>query len=841
MSSIQSAPPTLPVPLLRPALPLQHLPRPRLVERIVERRRRLVLLCAPAGYGKTVLMTESLDRMEASQPLWLHLQGRSLDEREFLQRLATGLDIPAGELASLETLLAMLGKRSLRLVLDDYPVVSEPGLDALLDRLLSYPSLQLELFVTCRRRPAWNLPQLLLAGELLEFDARQLAFSEDEQRRLVTQLQPRLPASRVASLWQASRGWCAATVLGLTDADSASAFHGAWFRDYLERECLASLSPPERAALIDLAQLPRFSAALCAQIWETEVDEGWFERLCHIHPLLVPCEGDPGWYCMLPAVSAVLQGRAQGASLNRLRLRACRAYHGLGRINEAVDLALDADLPEVAASYLEQLDLDWLISERNLAILLAWKERLPADLLNATPRLLCLCARALLFAWRLEEAERCIADIARFLPQPSARRQRRLLANLQALCGALHGMRGDGDTARNNCEAAISDLPDSDWRSSAFCRQTLARVAMATGDLMEAERQLQRALELARRSGCTLSEVMLDIDRIRLLMLCGEVGPASTLLEARLAEVENQVRQNHLLNGRLLLMRAEQQLMRGESEAAEHDLRLGLDLARAVADPLVLHGLVCLAELASRRNQVDKAKRHLEEAERLMQRGRVPAHAFEPLLAWQRARLFARCGHWEHAQTIAQDLAQSFAGNCLPPLSSPLLPLRNRLLLALAGHHLGQGGQAEARLQALLEDCRAHGLAILGCETQLALALVSRTLGRAEAPGLELQGRSFAAEYGLQLLLEDWPVTCSLPTRAVLPANDADKDRQELTMREMSVLQLLAEGHSNQEIGDYLFISLNTVKTHIRKIGDKLGVKRRTQAVARAKLLGLLV
>jgi LuxR family maltose regulon positive regulatory protein len=61
-----------------------------------------------------------------------------------------------------------------------------------------------------------------------------------------------------------------------------------------------------------------------------------------------------------------------------------------------------------------------------------------------------------------------------------------------------------------------------------------------------------------------------------------------------------------------------------------------------------------------------------------------------------------------------------------------------------------------------------------------------------------------------------------------------------LSSREMAVLQLIAQGCSNQEISDCLFISLHTVKTHARHINSKLGVGRRTQAVARAKSLGLL-
>ncbi|MNN56871.1 Transcriptional regulatory protein LiaR [compost metagenome] len=78
-------------------------------------------------------------------------------------------------------------------------------------------------------------------------------------------------------------------------------------------------------------------------------------------------------------------------------------------------------------------------------------------------------------------------------------------------------------------------------------------------------------------------------------------------------------------------------------------------------------------------------------------------------------------------------------------------------------------------------------------------------------------------------LLADWRATPSGPGA-----------RDGLTSREFSVLQLVAHGLSNQEISERLFISLNTVKAHTVKINHKLGVKRRTQAVMRAKSLGML-
>ena len=62
----------------------------------------------------------------------------------------------------------------------------------------------------------------------------------------------------------------------------------------------------------------------------------------------------------------------------------------------------------------------------------------------------------------------------------------------------------------------------------------------------------------------------------------------------------------------------------------------------------------------------------------------------------------------------------------------------------------------------------------------------------------------------------------------------------ELSKRELEILSLLAQGHSNQEIATKLFVSLSTVKTHIQNLFEKLEVKRRTQAVEKAKRLGLI-
>jgi DNA-binding CsgD family transcriptional regulator len=83
-------------------------------------------------------------------------------------------------------------------------------------------------------------------------------------------------------------------------------------------------------------------------------------------------------------------------------------------------------------------------------------------------------------------------------------------------------------------------------------------------------------------------------------------------------------------------------------------------------------------------------------------------------------------------------------------------------------------------------------------------------------------------------------VAVASPASEPFVVDDARREALGITPREMEILALVAEGLSNREIGERLFVSENTVKTHCSRAFDKLGAKRRTQAVQRGKEMGLL-
>ncbi|WP_165957311.1 LuxR C-terminal-related transcriptional regulator [Pseudomonas sp. H9] len=625
-----------------PELPSAHMARPRLIERLAAQPKRLVLLWAPAGYGKSALLTEYFSR-STEDLVWLDLGARPLSVEQFLARLTLALGLPPRSMDSEASLLERLRLRRsvLRLVLDDFPVQVSDELSALIDRLLGHSQILLHLYVTSRQRPDWQLPRLLLADDLLELDAKALAFNVEELRCLQLRQSPDASMAQSQALWQRTQGWCAGARFLLAadgNGEEGERIADEWLKDYLEQAWLKRIEGQECTALIELAHLPECSAMHCEQLWEGQQGAQMFTRLQKAHSFLFQTEGAGGNFRLLPLVAQALKSMLGNSARKLLYLRACRLYHGLGQSNAAIELALLAGRPDVAASYLEHISLEWLISECNLALLLRWKEQIPEELLHSTPRLLCLFARALLISWRLDEAAACIDNLGKFLPLPDKDRCVRLLANLQALSGALAALRADNVSAKVHCHEAIAYLPAEDWRSSVWCHSTLARVAMSCNDMATAEDHLHQAIELGRRNASLTCELMIDVDVIRLHMHRGEMAQARATLEQSFEHARGQEHQR-LLIGRLRQLRAELHLSAGHLDECAEDLHASEQHARDVGDPWIFQVLVSQAQLASRRDEGERALKLLRDAQRLMQCGRVPKHLFQPVLDAQYQRL----------------------------------------------------------------------------------------------------------------------------------------------------------------------------------------------------------
>jgi LuxR family maltose regulon positive regulatory protein len=299
----------------------------------------------------------------------------------------------------------------------------------------------------------------------------------------------------------------------------------------------------------------------------------------------------------------------------------------------------------------------------------------------------------------------------------------------------------------------------------------------------------------------------------------------------------------YAIRARLTLYEGFLLTLRLQPETGLARLQAGLGEARACRDISVLIGHCSIARLEGHSGQFAKAFAELAEAERLMHIWDVPPIYYLAMITLVKCELWLAQGRTDLAEAWLARLGQTYNGKqaAAPPEFHPQLPLHIELQQALLDVIQGQHAVAEQRLNKLIEHGRepeARQALVQAFEAAGGGVLqpFERVLGD-HPDWLREQLQSCSQPELRQSLLERLPAVVVLVREPVEPQHHTEN----LSARELAVLQLIAQGCSNQEISDQLFISLHTVKTHASHINSKLGVERRTQAVARAKELGVLV
>ena len=889
----------------RPPLPDGHVLRPRLCERLsTGLGGRLLLVSAPAGFGKSSLAVEFCQGLpEHWQSLWLGLSPRDSDPGRFLERLLEGLQDYFPQLGSQALGLLKMRQRHqpfafeewldglldemavhlspntpLLLVLDDYHLAQGPVLDRCLQFFLNHLPDGLLVMVTSRQRPDWHLARLRLSRQLLELHEQDLRLTHDEALTLLERHSISLRGEALESLIQRSEGWVAGLrfwLLAASEAGSEGALPQSLYggegliRDYLLEEVIDSLPAEVQSFLYDTAPQERFCSELCDAVREAH-DSAEILRFLLAHQVfLVPLDEHGHWYRYHHLFSDLLRSRPTTQAMvptASLHLRACRWFNAQGLLDEAVEQALRAGHLDVAANLVQNLSEEQLLAEQNVGMLLRWKMDLPDSLLISTPRLIVLYSWALGLACQLDAAEELASHLSRFLPAPSATAQKSMLAQWLALSGIIARGRGNRELTLRYCTEALESLPAKRYGQRLMCLSTLSNLAIADSDLWRARGLNRESLELAQRVGNPLFEALAHYDRARVLQARGEILRSLDEVRQGLHRLQGLSSQRlYAVRARLTLYEGFLLALRLQLQAARARLQSGLGEARACRDISVLIGHCMIARLDGNSGEFAKAFAELAEAERLMHIWDVPPIYYLAMITLVKCELWLAQGRTDLAEAWLARLGQTYNGEhpAAPPEFHPQLPLHIELQQAVLDVMKGQPMLAEGRLNALHEHGQCSGrqmLSVMALSQKVMLLLAG---GReTEARKALAQALEAAAGGVLQpferLLAEhpDWlrgqlqlsaPTAVSqslsekLPAMISRPMVESSPAAEQLSTRELAVLRLIAQGCSNQEISDQLFISLHTVKTHASHINSKLGVERRTQAVARAKELGVLV
>ncbi|MBV9172236.1 MAG: helix-turn-helix transcriptional regulator, partial [Chloroflexi bacterium] len=411
--------PLLPTKLVAPGVRPRAVQRGQLLERLAAAARLPVtLVAAPAGFGKTTLLTQWVGELRSARHAWVSLDAGDRDVARFWSyvvaalrgawpslgtELMAGLDsprplLPTAVPAQLIVDLAQLDQ-DIVLVLDDYHLAEDAALDAGLVFLIEHLPPRLHLVLGTRTDPALPLSRLRARGELLEVRAVELRCTADEASRFCSQTMGlELTAASVALLETRTEGWWAGlqlAALSLRDRPDPAGFLGAFagshrhVLDYLVEEVLHQQPAARQAFLLRTAVLDRLSGPLCDAVTGAGGGQAQLERLERDNLFLVPLDDERGWYRYHHLFRDVLRHRlrlAEPGLVPELHRRASAWCVDHGLREDAVEHALSAGEWDGAARLIESW-MDPLLMRAEYGTLYRWRGKLPAAVRARHPRL----------------------------------------------------------------------------------------------------------------------------------------------------------------------------------------------------------------------------------------------------------------------------------------------------------------------------------------------------------------------------------------------------------------------------------------------------------------------
>jgi LuxR family transcriptional regulator, maltose regulon positive regulatory protein len=597
---------------------------------------------------------------------------------------------------------------------------------------------------------------------------------------------------------------------------------------------------------------------------------------------LVPLDEVRGWWRYHHLFADLLRARLEQEQPGRVQElhRAAAAWsdeHDLG--DDAVRHALAAGDNAWAAQLVER-HVETLLRRSEGATLHRWLSALPAESIRARPRLCLAQATSAAISFQVEALEALLDDAERAYAvsgdepyEPSVPRAVSVLANVPAGIAFLHAvlarLRGDPALAAGYNRQALRLLGEQDWLMRSMVRWNMAGANWLGGRLGQAERGLAEVLAERRAAGEGFLAMRVCYDLSQVQRAQGHLDAAlATYREALEIAGEGGSQPPHL--GMAHVGLAEVLYERDEVAAALDHATRGVTLCRQLAfTPPLAAGLVILARIRQAHGDPAAAIAAMGEAGQVELSPQVVA-LLNPVPS-QRARLLLAQGD----VTAAAQWAKA-AG--LSPEDEPDYP-REPAYLLLARVLLAQDrpGPALTLLQRLLATAASQGRTgdVIDIQALRALALAARS-DHASALGALAEAVTLACSRGyVRVFADEGAAMRALLTRLSAarkdqraPARDIDPDylagllracgqagaappsrraaaalpgmAEPLTDREVEVLRLLAAGKSNQRIAHDLFVALDTVKKHVTHVLGKLGAVNRTEAVARARQLGLI-
>ncbi len=719
--------------------------RLRLIDRLnAGTHGKLTLVSAPAGFGKTTLVTEWIATDERPAA-WLSLDDSDSDPPRFLTYLVAALQtiesqIGAGILKLLESpqpppidslLTPLLNElaavsHEFLLVLDDYHVLDSTEIDAALAFLIDNQPPQMHLVITTREDPRLPLARLRARGQLTEIRASDLRFTPDEVAEFLNHAMGlALSSDDVAALEQRTEGWivglhlAALSIQGQPDTHQfiqsfTSSHH--FVLDYLIEEVLNCQPRQIRDFLLKTSILNRMCGPLCDAVLQDDSDaHTTIESIRQASLFLIPLDNERRWYRYHYLFGDLLRKRLHESphiDVKTLHSRASAWYEANDFEIEAFHYAAAADDIERTERLIESQGIP-LYLRGGVAPILRWLGSLPQSTFDQNPSLLVTYAVASTVAGQqvdhIEDRLQAVEIALQDSETPH------LLGQIAAVRGMLAVPRDDIETMLSQSDIALELLHPDNVSMRLFALWTKGLAHQQIGEHAVARQIFAESASTSEATGNTMMAL------------------ASLTGLGQLQEADNQ-----------------------HHQAQQSYLRV-LELVGEPPWPMACEACLGIARIHYTWDELEQAEYYGQQGFEL---GRQLENVATPI----------ECGVLLARVRIARGDLNGAAS-----------------ILAQSERLVAQRGFADKLPKIRAEQARIQQFTTQGSPTQVSQPLI-----------------------------------------------------EPLSERELEILRLVAEGLSNREVGERLFLALDTIKGHNRRIYAKLGVSRRTEAIAYARELGLI-
>jgi len=691
VTTLDNAGPLLETKLYVPRLRRGLVARPRLIERMSRgAESKLTLISAPAGFGKTTLLTEWLAAAPAGgrSVAWLSLDQGDNQPASFWSYLIAALQTVAPAVGAralsllqgpqpppIETILATLlneltaAPNDVVVVLDDYHVIDAHDINDGMAFLVEHLPHQVHLVITTRADPALPLARLRARGELVEIRAADLRFTPDEAAAYLNEAMGlNLDARDVAALEGRTEGWIAAlqlAALSIQGRDDVAGFISGftgddrYIVDYLVEEVLHRQPEPVRSFLLETSILARLTGPLCDAVTGQDGGTAMLDALDRGNLFLVPLDDRRRWYRYHQLFADVLRARLLDEwpeLAPELHRRATEWHEAHGERSEAIrhamaggDVARAADLVELAIPATFHKD--------QAATVRRWLEALPDELIRARPVLSVAYAATLLEGGRVEGVEARLRDAERWLDAPADGRagpnapstamvvvdeeEFRRLPGWIALYRAAQAMAiGDVAGTMTHARRALDLVGEDDYQRRGAAAALLGLAAWTTGDLEAAHRSYAECITSMRKA-----------------------EQASTVIGCAIVQADIRIAQGRLHD-------ALRTYERGLQVATEH----GAPALRGAAD---MH--TGMSELFRERNDLETASQHLLVSRELGEENGLAQNPYRSRVA--AARIRQTQGDLDGALDLLDEAERLYASDFSPDVR-PVAAVKARVWIA---------------------------------------------------------------------------------------------------------------------------------------------------------------